>query len=77
MNLYDGNINMAAKPKDNYLINNRPLAPQGTTEAPSLYNMGRMSGAEPLYQTLQLDRNSPDVLNALQGNPYAIPYRAK
>ena len=77
MNLYDGNINMAAKPKDNYLVNSRPLAPQGTTEAPSIYNMGRMSGAEPLYQTIQLDRNSPDVLNALQGNPYAIPYRAK
>jgi len=77
MNLYDGNVNMAAKAKDNYLLNNRPLAPHGVIEAPSVYNMGKMSGAEPLYQNIQLDRSSPDVLNALQGNPYAIPYRSK
>jgi hypothetical protein len=77
MRLFNSDVNMAAKHKDAYLINNRPLAPEGTKNAPSIQTMGRVAGNEPLYQNIQMDRNAPDVLTALQGNPYAIPYRSK
>jgi len=56
------------------LINTRPLVPKGVAQSPSINTMGRMNGAEPLYQSMQLDRTSPDLMSALQGNPYAIPY---
>ena len=74
MSLYSGSVNMSAKAKDDYLINTRPLVPKGVAQSPSINTMGRMNGAEPLYQSMQLDRTSPDLMSALQGNPYAIPY---
>lgn len=77
MNLYNGNINMISKPKDNLLVNNRPLAPEGAKKSPSLYNTGKLSGSQELYQNIQLDRTQPELLNALKSNPYAIPYRGK
>ena len=77
MSLYNSDINMMAKSKDAYLANNRPFAPQGTSESPSISNMGRLQGSNQLYSNIQLDRTNTDVMSALQGNPYAIPYRAK
>jgi hypothetical protein len=77
MNLYNGNINMVSKPKDNLLVNNRPLVPEGAKNSPSLYNTGKLSGSQELYQNIQLDRTQPELLNALKSNPYAIPYRGK
>jgi hypothetical protein len=73
-NMFSGNVNMAAKHKDAHLINNRPLVQKGAAQSPSVDQIGRVSGAVPLYQTIQMDRNTPDIRNALQGNPYAIPY---
>jgi hypothetical protein len=73
-NMFSGNVNMSAKHKDVHLINNRPLVQKGAAQSPSVDQIGRVSGAVPLYQTIQMDRNTPDIRNALQGNPYAIPY---
>ena len=75
--IYSANVNMSAKPKDSYLENNRAPSQMRASGPPSAQQMGRMTGAEPLYQTVQLDRNTADVMSALSGNPYAIPYSAK
>ena len=75
--IYSANVNMSAKPKDSYLENNRAPSQMRASGPPSANQMGRMTGAEPLYQTVQLDRNTADVMSALSGNPYAIPYSAK
>ena len=77
MNLYNGNINQKGNAKDSYLINNRPVAKEGTKESPSLHNMGIVNPGQPLYQNIQTDRNTPDIMSSLQNNPYAIPYRGK
>jgi hypothetical protein len=77
MKIYTGNVNMVAKNKDAQLTNNRPMAPVGITQSPSVHNLGQMQGSSnQLYQNIQIDRSSPDVLNALQGNPFVIPYYA-
>ena len=73
-NVFSGTVNMAAKQKDAYLANNRPLTQKGAAQSPSVDQIGRVSGAVPLYQTIQMDRNAPDIMSALQGNPYAIAY---
>ena len=39
--------------------------------------MGRVQRAEPLFQNINNERNTGDIMSALQGNPYAIPYRGK
>jgi hypothetical protein len=74
MDLYNSDINMAMKPKDAYLKNNRTGAPDGVKETPSISNMGRIVGSQQLYQNIQMDRTEPSVLSQLSGNPYAIPY---
>ena len=73
-NVFSGSVNMAAKQKDAYLANNRPLTQKGAAQSPSVDQIGRVSGAVPLYQTIQMDRTAPDIMSALQGNPYAIAY---
>jgi hypothetical protein len=75
--IYSANVNMAAKPKDAYLENNRAPSQMRASGPPSANQMGRMTGAQPLHQTIQLDRNTSDMMSALSGNPYAIPYAAK
>lgn len=75
--IYSANVNMSAKPKDSYLENNRAPSQMRVGGPPSAQQMGRMTGAQPLHQTIQLDRNTADVMSALSGNPYAIPYAAK
>lgn len=78
MSLFNSDINMQSKNKDEYLRNTRPLGPEGAKNTNSLYNFGSIQ-SEPtaLYNGIQLDRNNGDVLSSLQGNPYTIPYRAK
>jgi hypothetical protein len=74
MNLYSGTVNMSAKHKDERLINTRQVVPKGVAQSPSINTMGRMTGAEPLYQSMQLDRTNINVNEIVKGNPYAIPY---
>ena len=77
MSLYNSNMNILAKSKDEYLENNRPFAPQGTAESPSIHSIGKLQGNNQLYSNIQLDRSNGDVMSALSGNPYAIPYCSK
>lgn len=77
MNIYHGNINQKAKAKDSDLVNLRPVVREGAKETPSIENMGRVQRAEPLFQNINNERNTGDIMSALQGNPYAIPYRGK
>jgi hypothetical protein len=70
MNLLNTDINQRAR--NGELQNNRALA---VTAGPTqLYSSGQMGvqGLEtkPLYQTIQLDRNTPDMLDAFRQNPY-------
>ena len=75
MNLYSGSIAQKSKHKDNYLVNKREVAPSVRGSVPSVEHMGYTHSAQPLSQNIQMERNTPDILNALQGNPYAIPYK--
>jgi hypothetical protein len=71
MSLLNSNINMKSTPKDNYLKNSRALNPNMPYQSPDINNMGRLQGNNNgLYSTIQMDRNSPDILDALKGNPY-------
>jgi hypothetical protein len=72
MELFNGDITMRNKTNDNILKNNRAIA---VTDGPRLYyspdQMGtQTSNDHSLYQNIQLDRNSPEILNALKQNPY-------
>jgi len=76
--IFSGDVTMSSKAKDSYLKNDRPLGPNGPKSSASLYNFGQTPKTPMEYNSgIQLDRNTGDVLTALQGNPYAIPYRAK
>ena len=77
MNLYSGNINQHSKPKDNDLLVKRPIAKEGPKESISVHSMGRMNQAQPLSQNINNERNTPDIMKSLQGNPYVIPYMGK
>jgi len=76
MGLFSGQVNMAAKPKDQ--LNQRDNTPTMPFQSPSPQMMGQQIG--PKSQTfnsgIQLDRNSPDMLSQLQGNPFAISHLA-
>jgi len=56
---------------DTLLQNNRPLT---MTNAPKQYisanQLGERSESTGLYQNIQMDRNTPDILNAFKQNPY-------
>jgi hypothetical protein len=74
MSLMNGDINMRQVDRDSYLINNRAVAPTMPYQTPDIANIGRLAGSQgsSLYQNIQLDRNSPEVLSALSGNPFAL-----
>jgi Family of unknown function (DUF5899) len=65
-------VNMTAKPKDVIMQNNRAVAPSMPSQTPSYYSGGSVAAKEGLYSNIQLDRNRPDVLTALNSNPYAL-----
>jgi hypothetical protein len=77
MNLYSGSINQSNKEKDRDLVNNRPIARHGVKSSPSIQHMGHTNAAQPLFQNINDERNTSDIRNALQGNPYVIPYMGK
>jgi hypothetical protein len=60
------------------LKNTRPLGPSGPSQSGSLYNFGELQKQPTqLDSGIQLERSNPDILAALSGNPYNIPYRSK
>jgi len=72
MALLNSNVNMQAKAKDEYMKNERAVNPTLPYQTPSLDTMGKLQGKSGLYQNIQYDRSSNDIMSALQGNPYAL-----
>lgn len=71
MNLLNSDINMRNRGADSYLKNTRPLA---QTAAPKQFfstdMMGQKQEKQSLYSTIQMDRNTPEILDAFRKNPY-------
>ncbi len=55
---------------ENDLANHRATVPSRPALTPDASMMGRMTGAQTLYGSMQMDRMDPGVLEALQDNPY-------
>jgi len=73
MSLLQGDIHMSSKPKDVFMKNNRRVMPTNApAQSPDMANMGRLQGSVPLYQTIQMDRNTPDIMSSLKSNPYTL-----
>lgn len=75
MSLMNGDINMRQVNRDEYLVNSRPLSGTMPYQSPDASTMGQLNGHEPLYQNIQTDRNNPDIMTALKGNPYVVNYK--
>jgi hypothetical protein len=75
MSLMNGNINMAQAQRDGMLVNNRAVSATMPFQTPDISNMGRLQGHDPLYQNIQMDRTSGDILSALSSNPYVVDYK--
>jgi len=74
MDLFNADISMRNRQGDNMLKNNRAIT---TTSGPKQYyspdQMGvKTTGDQSLYQNIQIDRNSPEILDALKQNPYNL-----
>jgi len=73
MSLLNSEVNVSSKPKDVFMRNDRPIAPTSMPyQSPDVSSMGRLQGSTSLYQNVQLDRNSPDILSSLKSNPYTL-----
>jgi hypothetical protein len=78
MALYSGAISMTGKAKDSQSKNTRPLGPEGPKQSGSLYNFGEIQRQPTMLDSgIQLERSNPEIMKALTGNPYNIPYRSK
>jgi hypothetical protein len=76
LGLYSGQINQTAKQQEQLLINKRDNAPTMPFQSPSPTFMGQQAGpqSQSFNSGIQLDRNAPDILSQLQGNPFAISH---
>jgi hypothetical protein len=74
MSLMQGDIHMTSKPTEAYLVNRRDLQPTMPVQTPSANAMGRVEGSNQLYSGLNMDRTMPDIMTALQSNPYVVNY---
>jgi len=76
MGLFTANVNMSAKPKET--ANQRDNAPTMPFLSPSPQFMGQQAGpqSQSFNTGIQLDRNSPDMVSQLKGNPFAISHLA-
>jgi hypothetical protein len=75
MNLLNGDINMRQSSRDDFLKNNRPVTGTMPYQSADIANMGQLQGQNNLYQNIQMDRNSGDIMEALKGNPYVVNYK--
>ena len=77
MKLFNPDIHMTAKHKDNDLHNNRPLIRSMPTPTPSIHAIGSISGGNSLNQNINMERTTTDLTSALKSNPFVIPYSVK
>jgi hypothetical protein len=72
--LFNSDINMSAKPRDNLQKNSRAMDPTMPIQGPSVGFMGKQTGPQSFNSGIQLDRNQPDMLSQLKKNPFAISH---
>jgi hypothetical protein len=74
MSLLNSEVNMSMKNKDEMLKNKRELNGTMPYQVPNANTMGHTSQTTPLYSNIQIDRNTPDVVTQLKGNPFVISH---
>ena len=70
-NLFNNSVNYQGKPKDLDMVNNRevmPKMPYVTAGPVGTYQQKSQN----LDSNVNMERNTPDMYNVLQQNPYAI-----
>jgi len=76
MNVMNGNINMREKTRDESLKNTREITGNMPYQSPNISNMGRLAGNDnSLKSTINMERNTPDIMNTLKQNPYVVDYK--
>lgn len=75
MNIMNGNINMREKTRDETLKNTRSITGNMPYRSPEVANMGRLAGTDnSLKSTINVERNTPDIMSTLKQNPYVVDY---
>jgi hypothetical protein len=73
MSLFNGDVNMSMKDRDTDLKNRRALMPDMPYQTASIFEIGKLQGNNNgLYEGIELDRTSHEILNQLKTNPYAL-----
>lgn len=76
MSLLNSNMNIRENTRDQNFMNTRAAIGTMPYQSPDVTNMGRVAGnPNSLYSTIQLDRNTPDILEPLKGNPFVMDHR--
>ena len=77
MALLNGDIHMRQDNRDSMLKNTRPISGNMPYQSPEVGTMGNLAGntGNGLYSTIQMDRNTPDITEALKKNPFVLDYR--
>jgi hypothetical protein len=73
--VFTGGINMRTVPRDLSQKNIRELDPTMPYQSASVDSLGARTSTSQnanTYSNIQLDRNAPDIMTQLKGNPFAI-----
>lgn len=72
-NVFNNSVNYQGKPKDLDMVNNRDIIPKMPYMTQSSESLGSyQQKGQTLDSNINMERNTPDLYNALQQNPYAI-----
>jgi len=72
-NLFNNSVNYQGKPKDMDMINNRDVMPKMPYSTHGVGTIGEyQQRGQSLDTNINMERNTPDLYNVLQQNPYAI-----
>jgi hypothetical protein len=73
MALLNGDVNVRTNAVlENDLEIRRKASASMPYQSPDATAMGRMTGAQPLYSGMQMDRSNPEILSSLKSNPYHL-----
>jgi hypothetical protein len=72
MSLMNNSMNIKEGDRNGSLSNNRAPVPAIYNQSPGVETMGRLQGKQQLNSNIQIDRTTPDLLNQLKANPYAL-----
>jgi hypothetical protein len=71
-NLFNNSVNYQGKPKDMDMINNRDAVPKMPYSTHGVATIGEYQQRGQHNNNINMERNTPDLYNVLQQNPYAI-----